>query len=71
MDLEPHEVGLSKPDPRIFDLTVARLGVTPERVTFFDDSPANVAAARAVGLQAWQVQGVDAVRRRLVEAGLL
>jgi putative hydrolase of the HAD superfamily len=66
-----HEVGLSKPDSRIFDLTLARLNLIPENVAFFDDSAVNVEAARAVGLQAWQVEGVDEARCRLVEAGLL
>ena len=46
------EVGLAKPDPRIFRLAVERLGVQPAEAIFIDDVLANVEAARGVGLQA-------------------
>ncbi len=46
------EVGLAKPDPRIFRLAVERLGVQPDEAIFVDDVLANVEAARGVGLQA-------------------
>ncbi len=45
-----HEVGMSKPDPRIYELTCARLEVRPEEMIFLDDVEPNVAAARAVGV---------------------
>lgn len=47
-----HEVGLAKPDPRIFALTETRLAVQPHEIVFLDDSPDNVEAARAVGWHA-------------------
>jgi|1186.fasta_scaffold01512_6 epoxide hydrolase-like predicted phosphatase len=49
-----HEVGLLKPDPRIFALAAERLGVLPEEVVFLDDVEANVDAARASGWHAVQ-----------------
>jgi putative hydrolase of the HAD superfamily len=45
-----HEVGLSKPDPRIYRLTCDRLGVRPEEMIFLDDVPESVEGARAVGI---------------------
>ena len=45
------DVGLVKPDPAIFQLTLDRLGVAPDEAIFIDDSPGHVAAARALGLQ--------------------
>lgn len=52
-----HEVGLKKPDPRIYALTTERLGVPPEQVAFLDDWTPAVEAARAAG---WNVvQHVD------------
>lgn len=45
------DVGLVKPDPAIFQLTLARLGVAPDQAIFIDDSPGHVAAARVLGLQ--------------------
>ena len=44
-----HEVGLSKPDPRVFELTARRLGVEPGEVLFLDDVAGHVEAARAQG----------------------
>jgi FMN phosphatase YigB (HAD superfamily) len=47
-----HEVGMCKPDPRIYLLTCERLGVRPEETVFLDDVEANVVAAREVGMSA-------------------
>ena len=47
-----HEVGLVKPDPRVFALTAERLAVRPEEVLFLDDVEGHVLAARAVGWHA-------------------
>jgi putative hydrolase of the HAD superfamily len=44
------EVGLSKPDPNIYHLTLERLGVAPEQAIFLDDSLRNVDSARQVGI---------------------
>lgn len=47
-----HEVGLAKPDARIYSLTARRLEVEPQEVVFLDDVQANVDAARAAGWHA-------------------
>ena len=39
------EVGLRKPDPAIFELSVTRLGVPPEGSVFVDDHPGHLKAA--------------------------
>jgi epoxide hydrolase-like predicted phosphatase len=46
------EVGLAKPDPRIYRLAVEQLGVAPSEAVFVDDVAENAAGARAAGLQA-------------------
>jgi putative hydrolase of the HAD superfamily len=69
--ISSHHVHLAKPDPRIFVATLERLAVRPEAVMFFDDAIANVEAARALGMQARHVSGVDEVRAQLTTAGLL
>jgi HAD superfamily hydrolase (TIGR01509 family) len=48
------EVGMVKPDPRIFHLAVKRLGVQPGEAIFIDDILGNVEAARSEGLDAIQ-----------------
>ncbi len=47
-----HEVGMSKPDRRIYELTCERLGVRPEEMIFLDDTEWAVDGARATGIQA-------------------
>ncbi len=47
-----HEVGLAKPDPRIYALTSQRVGAQPEEIVFLDDTERNVAAAAASGFHA-------------------
>lgn len=49
-----HEVGLAKPDPRIFALTCERLGLQPSEVIFLDDVGPYVAAARSFGIHSIQ-----------------
>jgi putative hydrolase of the HAD superfamily len=44
------EVGLAKPDPRIYALVSATLAVRPEEAVFVDDVEENVQAARATGM---------------------
>jgi epoxide hydrolase-like predicted phosphatase len=45
-----HEVGVSKPEYRIYELTRERLGVQAEQTVFLDDAEQNVAAACKVGM---------------------
>jgi epoxide hydrolase-like predicted phosphatase len=48
--IDSSEVGMRKPDPRIFGLALDRLGVLADRAVFVDDWPGNVAAAEALGM---------------------
>ena len=65
------EVGVSKPDPRIFEVMAQRLGVDPATAVFIDDSRANVAAASALGYQAIHFTAPDELRDELTGLGLL
>mgnify|MGYP002623220428 FL=1 len=68
--LASHELRALKPEAEIFAAAVARLGVPIDSITFFDDSPANVAGARAAGLDAHQVAGPEGTQRQLQSLGL-
>lgn len=48
--IDSSEVGLRKPDPRVYVLALERLGASPEETFFVDDFEANVKAAKDVGL---------------------
>jgi epoxide hydrolase-like predicted phosphatase len=47
-----YEVGIEKPDQRIYEITGQRLGVDPSEVVFLDDLEPNVAAASRLGMWA-------------------
>jgi epoxide hydrolase-like predicted phosphatase len=47
-----HEVGMAKPDPRIYRLTCDRLGVLPDQMVFLDDRAEYVQGALDSGIQA-------------------
>jgi len=51
--VDSSSVGMRKPDPRIFALTLERLGgIEAGRAVFLDDHPGNVEGARRAGLTA-------------------
>jgi epoxide hydrolase-like predicted phosphatase len=64
-----HEVGMSKPDERIFHLTWTRLGVKPEELVFVDDHPPNIEAAGALGIAAVHfrdnVQAINEIEKHI------
>ena len=47
-----YEVGIEKPDRRIYEITCQELGVHPGDVVFLDDLEANVVAATQLGMRA-------------------
>lgn len=62
------EVGLAKPDPRVYRLLCDRLAVSPDEVVFLDDRPENVKGACELGIHALQhentarsVKAIDAL----------
>jgi 2-haloacid dehalogenase len=63
--------GVAKPDRRVFELLLDRFGLTPETTLFIDDSPKNVAAARAAGIQAIKFESPAQLRQHLERTGLL
>jgi epoxide hydrolase-like predicted phosphatase len=54
--VDSHEVGMRKPNPAIYQLTLNRLGVDATRAAFLDDLHANVVAASEVGLHGIHVE---------------
>jgi putative hydrolase of the HAD superfamily len=59
------EVGMRKPEERIFRHTVQLLGLPPGECVFIDDLEANVVAAEAVGLIGLHHREASATARRL------
>ena len=65
-----HEVGLMKPDPRIYELALARFRLSAGRTVFVDDILANVEGARAVGLYGIHYENSDQVHQELTKLGI-
>jgi putative hydrolase of the HAD superfamily len=66
-----HELGMRKPEPRIFKAALKMAGVRPAQALFIDDLEPNVAAARRVGLQAIRYCGPEDLAHRLKTLGVL
>jgi FMN phosphatase YigB (HAD superfamily) len=65
-----HEVGLLKPDARIYELALNKFGLTAEQTAFIDDIIANVEGACAVGLHGIHYENAAQVRRELTKLGV-
>lgn len=63
--------GITKPDPAIYRVLCERHALTPHEALFVDDAPANVAGARAVGMDAVHFTDPPALRAALEARGLL
>jgi 2-haloacid dehalogenase len=63
--------GVAKPDLRIFEILLKRHGLEPRATVFFDDMPANVEAARELGILAVLYTSAGQLRRDLRARGLL
>jgi len=69
--LSSHLLGAIKPDEEAFVRAFARCRVEPADVCFFDDTPANVEAARRLGARAFHVEGIGPLLRTLRSEGFL
>lgn len=65
------DLGVAKPDPAAFLAAARACGRSPEACLFVDDSAANVAGARSVGMAAEQFTSVPKLREHLAALGLV
>ncbi len=65
------EEGVKKPDPAFFQLLFERHGLAPDTSLFIDDSARNVAAARALGMEAVHFTSAARLRADLRTRALL
>lgn len=60
-----------KPGAQIFNILMKRYSLKPEECVFIDDNAANVAGARAVGMNAIQFTGREALLDSLRQEGII
>ncbi len=65
------ELGVTKPDPRLFRHLIERFALPVRETVFIDDQPANIEAAARLGFRAIRFEGADRLRRELVRLGVL
>jgi 2-haloacid dehalogenase len=64
------EIKAAKPDPVVFRTLLDRFGLEPGRTVFLDDTPKNVVAARAAGIDAILFESAARLRSDLAARGL-
>jgi len=62
--------GVAKPDREIYEILLNRYDLDPAATVFIDDTRANIAAARAIGIHAIEYSGAERLRRELRELGV-
>ena len=65
------EIGLMKPDQRIFKVMTKKLGVKMEECLFIDDSRKNIIAAKKLGMQTIRFKDYKILKRKLKLKGIL
>jgi putative hydrolase of the HAD superfamily len=61
------EVGMVKPDPRIYQLVINRLGVLPEQCLYIDDRPIFLVTARQLGMRVFLYENFSHFKHNLDE----
>ena len=65
------DVGVIKPDPRIFRILLERNAIAPESAVFIDDVARNAAAATSLGIHGIHFRSPEQLKRELMAVGLL
>ena len=61
------EVGITKPDPKIYHIALDKFKVKPDEAVFVDDMPANVEAAGTLGLHGVLFHTTEQTLKKLKE----
>ena len=64
-------MGVTKPDPRIYEMVERDCGIAPDRLLFTDDRADNITAAARRGWHTHQFETWQGWARRLIAEGLL
>jgi len=62
-----YEMGLRKPDPKIYKLIMEYLKLPAQNITYTDDRPELIEAAKRLNIDAFVFKGVDSLREELLK----
>jgi putative hydrolase of the HAD superfamily len=65
-----YQVGISKPDPRSYQIIMQELGSKPEECLFIDDTPQNIDAAKKLGMHAILFSNAQQLRADISVLGI-
>lgn len=65
------EIGIEKPDPKAYELLLAKLNLPAKEILFIDDLSENVEAAKKIGIDAILFESLQQLRKELLERELL
>lgn len=63
-----YKVGSRKPEKGIYEHLLKQAGIPPEQILFIDDKIPFVAAARELGIRAWQFTSSEALKEQLTDS---
>ena len=66
-----HDVGVRKPDPKIYEFALRKASVLPEEVVFIDDKESSLIPARKLGVTAILFVSPEQLRNDLTNLGVL
>ena len=64
------ELGLSKPNPQIYEKALEILGISPGEALYFDDRPELIASAATLGIRSFIFRSVEQFKKDLVSCGI-
>jgi len=65
-----HEVGARKPDLKIYQRVLRRIGLRPEETVFIDDMKSFIEGAKKAGMNTIHFRGLDRLTRDLKQLGI-
>lgn len=63
------EKKIVKPDPRIYEIALTKMGLLPEEVLFIDDRKANLEGARGFGIQTLEFSTLSQLQEDISQLG--
>ncbi len=65
------EIGLEKPNPKVYELLLERMHLSPQEIVFIDDKAENVEAAKEMGIDAILFESEPKLKGELIKRGIL
>ncbi len=66
-----HDVGVRKPNPKIYEFALRKIKVLPEKIVFIDDKESSLIPAKKIGINTVLFESPQQLRNELVKLGVL